>query len=126
MQQLVRWYYLATPGFFLIDWAWGVNVRVAFLDHFTAGRYAYYGVCGLLGLLAWRRPALAGTAGLVESGANICLLIVSFFVWYAGALEALGREFAAPPGVAPEAVTNFVLAAGMAGVSYVVQRARLQ
>ena len=125
MRQLVRLYYLATPGFFLADWLWGVNIRVAFLDQFPTGRYAYYGLCCLLGLAAWRRPDLAGLTGLAESGANIVLLILSVNLWYWGALEAAGSDSGAAPTIGAQELTNFVLSAVMAGVSYTLQRSRV-
>jgi hypothetical protein len=125
MQQLVRLYYLATPAFLLADWLWGVNVRVAFLDSWPAARYVYYAVCCVLGLAAWRRPAIAGAVGVAESGANIALLILSVYAWYWGALDALAAETASVPAVGTAELINFVLAAAMAAASYTVQRARL-
>lgn len=38
----MRWYYIATPLFWLVGVIWGVNVRVAFLDEFPVGRNAVW------------------------------------------------------------------------------------
>ena len=50
----LRWYYLATPLFWLVGAIWGVNVRVAFLDDFPVGRNAYYLLCFVLGVVMLR------------------------------------------------------------------------
>ena len=125
MSRLIQFYYLATPAFYAIDSLFGVNVRVAFLDHWPAGKTAYYGLAFILGIIAWRRPARAAQIGFLESAANVALLILSVLVWYGGVLDAAGAEFGMPAPVAPEALTNFVFAALVGGASYVIQRARV-
>jgi hypothetical protein len=124
MLRLIRGYYLGTPVFFLADYLFGLNVRVAFLDQWPAGKMAYYAFAFVLGLIVWRRPEWTAKIGLVESGANVALLIVSVMVWYGGVLDAAGAEFGMPEPVAPEALANFVFAAMVAGASYTIQRMR--
>ncbi|MEX2157197.1 MAG: GNAT family N-acetyltransferase [Gemmatimonadales bacterium] len=68
MVRLIRGYYLGTPVFFLADVRLGVNVRVAFLDQWPAGKTAYYIFAFVLGLIAWRRPEWTAKIGLLESG----------------------------------------------------------
>ncbi|HEV8264620.1 MAG TPA: hypothetical protein VGQ06_06690 [Gemmatimonadales bacterium] len=126
MLRLIRSYYLATPAFYLADRLFGLNVRVAFLDQWPAGRTAYYVFAFLLGLVAWRRPAWTVQIGLLESSANVGLLILSVFVWYLGVLEAAGSEFGRLESVAPETLVNFVVAAAIAGASYTIQRTRAE
>jgi hypothetical protein len=125
MSRLIQFYYLATPAFYAIDSLWGVNVRVAFLDHWPAGKTAYYLIAFVLGIIAWRRPAWAAQIGLVESSTNLGLLILSVLVWYGGVLEAAGADFGMPAAVAPGALANFVLTAAMGATSYIFQRARV-
>jgi hypothetical protein len=122
MARLIRWYYLGTPAFYLADRFFGLNVRVAFLDQWPAGRTAYYLFAFFLGLVAWRRPAWTAQLGLLESGANVALLILSVMVWYLGVLEAAGSDLGRLETVAPETLVNFVFAAGIAGASYTIQR----
>lgn len=122
MSRLIQFYYLATPAFYAIDSLFGVNIRVAFLDHWPAGKVGYYVLAFMLGIIAWRRPAWAAQIGLLESGANVALLILSVMVWYGGVLDAAGSEFGMPEPVSAEALMNFVFAAAVAGGSYIVQR----
>lgn len=124
MHRLIRWYYLGTPAFYLVDALFGINVRVAFLDQWPAGTTAYYALAFALGLLAWRRPAWTAQIGLLESGANVALLILSVAVWYGGVLGAAASEYGMPAPIAPEALVNFVFSAAVAGTSYSMQRAR--
>ena len=125
MTRLIRAYYLGTPIFLLADLLFGVNVRVAFLDQWPAGKWAYYVLAFALGIIAWRRPELTAKIGLVESGANVALIIISVLVWYGGALDAAGAEFGMPKAPSPEELVNFVCSALIAAVSYSVQRARV-
>lgn len=69
-------YYLATPLFAAVDLVLGEPVRVAALDA-QGWRYAYYGVAFGLGLLCWMRPRVAPLVGIVESSANLLLLLLS-------------------------------------------------
>ena len=122
MLRLIRSYYLATPAFYVADRFFGLNVRVAFLDQWPAGRTAYYLFAFFLGLVAWRRPAWTAQLGLLESGANVTLLILSVMVWYLGVLQAAGSDVGRLETVAPETLVNFVFAAGIAGASYTIHR----
>ncbi len=83
----LRWYYLATPLFWLAGAIWGVHVRVAFLDDFPAGRNAYYVLCFLIGVVALRAPQYARRLALVESAANLGLLVLSVGLWYLRMLD---------------------------------------
>ncbi len=125
MSRVIQFYYLATPAFYAIDALFGLNVRVAFLEHWPAGKTAYYLIAFTLGIIAWRRPARAAQIGLLESSSNVALLILSVLVWYGGVLDAAGSDFGMPASVAPEALVNFVLTAAMGATSYIIQRARV-
>ncbi len=120
----VRWYYLTTPLFFVADALWGWNVRVAFLDEFPVGRWAYYALCSGIGIIAYRRPALGARLGLVESSANLGLLMVGVLLWYGRMIDWAGSESATVAAIEPRALVNFVLVAVAGAVSYYVQRAR--
>ena len=70
-------YYAATAVFLLLDFAFGLNVLIAFLDDYRGWRVAYYGLCfACLGLMIWR-PALTAIVSAVESLATLIALIVS-------------------------------------------------
>jgi hypothetical protein len=43
--QILPWYYGATVFFLLLDYVFGLNVRLAFLDALPAAKLAYYGIC---------------------------------------------------------------------------------
>jgi hypothetical protein len=123
--RLVVLYYLATPLFFLGDALWGWSVRVAFLDEFRTGRYAYYALCWIVGFIAWRAPRYASRLALLESSANLGLLILSVFAWYMQVLDWAGSERVAVEVPSFRALVNFVLVAAVGALSYSVQRVRL-
>jgi hypothetical protein len=115
---LLRWYYLGTPAFWLLDVIWHVRVRVAFFDDFAAGRYAYYALCFGIGIAGTVAPRYASRLAFLESAVNLGLLVLSVFLWYARMLD-----WAASPSVAVQVVTpwqlvNFVLAVTVGAVSY--------
>ena len=57
--------------------AFGINVRLAFLEPYPGWRLAYYLLCFLfLGLMLWR-PAWSAFIGAAESMLTLSLLIIS-------------------------------------------------
>lgn len=119
---LLRWYYAATPVFWVLDGGFGISVRVAFLDGAPVLRHAYYALCCAIGVVAATLPRHAGRLALIESVTNICFLILSVGVWYLGvidwALESTTQVVVPGPGH----VANFLLVAAAAAVSYERQR----
>lgn len=114
----LRWYYIATPLFWLVGVISGVNVRVAFLDDFPVGRNAYYLSCFVLGIVMLRVPTYASRLALAESAANLGLLILSVGVWYLRMLDWAAGPSVAVRAVTPAELVNFVLTTVVAGVSY--------
>ena len=68
--------------------------------------------------------ATAGPA-VLPGDANVVLLILSVYLWYWGALDAVPSDAVAVPTIGAQRLTNFVLSPAMAGVSCTVQRSRL-
>lgn len=74
--QPLRIYYAATALFLLLDYWFGVNIRVAFLEPWPAWRFLYYLFCfACLGLILWR-PALTTIVSTVESLITLSALIL--------------------------------------------------
>jgi len=122
---LLRWYYLATPLFWLVGAIWGVNVRVAFLNDFPLGRNAYYLLCFVLGVVMLRAPAYASRLAFAESAANLGLLMLSVVVWYFRMLDWAAGPSVAVRVVTPAELVSFVLTAAIAAVSYGLQESAI-
>ena len=74
-RRVLQAYYAATIVFLMLDYAFGINVRVAALESFPELRAGYYLVIfGCLGLMIWR-PAWSTAVGVVESLATLIALI---------------------------------------------------
>lgn len=73
-------YYAATAGFVLLDYGFGLNVRLAFLDDLPAWRIAYYIGCGVLFVVIQRFPQSAPLLAAVESLTNLVGLILEMGV----------------------------------------------
>ena len=106
---LVRGYYFLTPAFILLDYAFGVNLRLAPVvpPHL---KILYYAVC--LGMAAWMlwKPAWAHLAALMECSLNILLLILSLFGPFYQFLNTVGEPGTEAPPLTPGMGIDFILA----------------
>jgi hypothetical protein len=110
-------YYMATIVFLLLDFAAGVNVRVAFLDNLAGARVAYYLVCfACLGLMLWR-PAWTEIIGAFESLVTLVALIIAMGMRVLLYSEPMLDGTAAP--VTVEQIINFLLAGTVAYLAWV-------
>lgn len=74
------WYYLLTPAFIVMDYAVGVNVRVAALDVTPRFKILYYGICVVCGLAAFFRPRVSMVVAIFESSIIILLSLRSLLL----------------------------------------------
>jgi hypothetical protein len=118
-------YLLATPLFALLDYALGANVRVTFLDGHPAMRGVYYALAILCGAIVYARPRLASIVGVVESGANIGLLIVGVYTAYLGMLDDAAGPGAISNPFTERAIINLVISAAWGYASYAAATRRL-
>lgn len=117
MSRPITLYYAATLLFLLLDFAVGVNVRVAFLEPFPVARLAYYIICFvLLALMLWR-PSWAVVIGVVESLTALVALIFTMALRVMIVTDEMietGRGF-----VTMEEMSNYLIAASVAYWSYI-------
>ena len=121
--RILPWYYAATVLFMLLDYGFGVNVRIAFLEPFPAARMGYYLVCfACLALMIWR-PGWTSVVGLVESVVTLAALIINMAL---RSMMVTHDVFAAEAGpVTMAEIVNFLIAGGAAYVSYMQGMRRL-
>ena len=77
---LLKFYYILTPLFLVMERVWGINIRVPLILSSAKLRYAYYGVCFACGLLCYFKEILTPIVTIVESTINIALLCSGFFL----------------------------------------------
>ena len=115
----IRGVYLSTPLFVALDYLFGVNLRIPFLDALPGAKAVYYMAafgCGILGIA---RPQWMAAIGFGESVTNVSLLILTTGAAYLGMLAS-----AASPDVVivnpftPQAVASLVLSASVMAASY--------
>jgi hypothetical protein len=116
-KRVIEGYYLATPLFFAIDLVWREPVRAAALSA-PGGRYAYYVVLVLLGLLCRVRPAWAPAIGMGESAFNLLLLILSVMLPIWNLTDQVLTDQPITGGLTQAHVWNFALAGTMAVLSF--------
>lgn len=123
----VRSVYLSTPVFAVLDYVYGVNLRIPFLDALPGAKALYYAAALVCGIAMLRHPRWASTIGFAESVANISLLILTTGAAYLQVLES-----AASPDVVivnpftPEAVASLALSAMVMAASHVRSRPLLR
>lgn len=118
-------YYLATPAFAVLDLAFGINVRAAFLDGRPVLKLVWYALALVCAAAVARWPNRAGLVGLAESGASIALLVIGTMTAYLAAVDAAASESAAAgPPFRPADVVNLMVSSGALIVSYIAAQAR--
>ncbi len=113
---LLRLYYMATAVFLVLDYLFGINIRLAALDAFPVWRAIYYVFCFVCLSLIWWRPLLSRWVGTIESLFTLVLLIVTMGVrvmTYSETILQTGEGF-----ISSEEIINFVLAGGIAWIAY--------
>lgn len=120
----VRFYYLATPVFALLDFGFGLNVRAVFVeaDALRAGYYLVPLVCGVVG---WRRPDLAARLGMAESGISLACIIIGAWLAILGAGEAMSEGRALSPVLSMRGMINVAMSGGVLALGFYGNQAAL-
>jgi hypothetical protein len=116
---LIRAVYWSTPLFAALDFVYGINLRIPFLDALPGAKAVYYGLELACAITIATRPRWTAAIGFGESVVNIALLVVTTGAAYLGVLES-----AASPDVlivnpfTPQAVASLTLSAAVLAASY--------
>ena len=84
-----RWYFYITPLFILLDYIYGINVRVSALETMPTYKNLYYGFCILCGICMYIIPRYSAIVALLESSINIMMLVLGIFLPYIRTITAL-------------------------------------
>ena len=116
VSRILPWYYAGTALFLLLDYGFGVNVRLAFLDPVPDARAAYYGICFIcLALMIWR-PGWATLIGTFESLVTLIALIFGMGVRVMIPNDVIFEENA--QFVTIQEVINFVISGSVAYLAW--------
>ena len=112
-----RLYYIITPLFILLDYFWGINIRVAILDSEPLYKGLYYGFCVLCGVVVFVVPHSSRVVTLLESSIIFIMTVVGLFIPYARAIsqmdDILNSDILTAGIVEPPHIVNLVLAGGV-------------
>lgn len=97
---VARLYFYITPLFILLDFIFGINVRVSALETMPTYKNLYYGFCILCGICMYIIPRYSAIVALLESSINIMMLVIGIFLPYIRTITALmddvlGADFTA-------------------------------
>ncbi len=115
-------YYAITPVFILLDYIWGINVRVAVLDNFPLYKGLYYGFCIICGVLVFLVPRSSSIVALVESIIIIMLTVLGVMLPYiqilSESLDIMSTDFEKINIFQPQYIINLILAGGIAYMTF--------
>ena len=108
---LLRFYYILTPLFLVMELIWGIKIRVPLIMENAELRYAYYGMCFAFGVICYFRNKLTPMLAMLESAINIALLCVGFYLSVISSYEyAAGEINEWPEALTLKGALGFVLA----------------
>ena len=84
-----RWYFYITPLFILLDYIYGINIRISALETMPTYKNLYYGFCILCGICMYVIPRYSAVVALLESSINIMMLVLGIFLPYIRTITAL-------------------------------------
>ena len=114
----LKYYYLATPVFVVIEYLFGLDIRLEIPGDNQLVTLVYYGICFLAGFVFFNNQFTAAIFSLLECSVNILLLLLSI-LW---PIINLGNEINA--GVATEfrfgviELFHFLMVGGVLLVSF--------
>ena len=117
VDRILPWYYGATVLFLLLDYAFGLNVRLAFLDAMPTTKLAYYGICFVCFALMLWRPGWATLIGTFESLVTLVALILAMAIRIMVPNDSIFEENG--QFVTVQEIINFVIAGSVAYLAWV-------
>ncbi len=118
-QQILKFYYLTTPLFWMIDLIWGVNIRASGFDTYPVLKHIYYTTCLGCAAAIWKWPTYGEIIGLSESFVNILSIILGFLGPYYAMLGAVSQDiFDTPNPMTHQHIINFLISATAACISF--------
>ena len=107
-------YYIITPLFILLDYFWGINIRVAILDSEPLYKGLYYGFCILCGVVIFVIPQSSRVVTLLESSIIFVMTVVGLFIPYARVIsqmdDILNSDILTAGIIEPPHIVNLALA----------------
>ena len=77
--EMLRFYYLVTPLFLIVDLVFGFDLRVSLPSDQPEYKLIYYAICFAAGFTAFGSEIAAASFSLVESVVNLLLLILTVY-----------------------------------------------
>jgi len=123
-----RFYYVMTPGFILLDYVVGFNIRTAVLDAMPLYKNLYYGFCILCGVVVFVLPRASAVVALVESSIMVLITLTSVFLPLFEAIRQvmdLSGDWKAAEAFSIEGATNLMMSGSIAVVAFHLNLAAL-
>ena len=117
-QTIPKWYYYITPLFILLDYVWGISIRVTMFDSMPQYKKLYYGFCILCGVFIYAVPKLTPAVALFESSINFLVTVMAVFMPYINFItktdDFLTTDLPTVAGFDAPHIINIILAGAIA------------
>ena len=116
-----RVYYLMTPAFIVLDYAFAVNVRTAVLDAMPVWKNLYYGFCILCGVVVFAVPRASAVVALVESSVIVFMTAARVFLpvlVIVRHVDDISGDWRMAESFGLEGAVNLVMAGSIAAVAF--------
>jgi hypothetical protein len=117
-QTIPKWYYYITPLFILLDYIWGISIRVSVFDSMPQYKKLYYGFCILCGIFIYAAPKLTPVVALFESLIIFLITAMAVFMPYINFItktdDYLSADLPTVTGFDAPHIVNILLAGSIA------------
>lgn len=81
-KEIISFFYFLTPLFVILDYFFGLNIRIAGLEHFGFYKYFYYLFCIICAVIIHKFKGYSLIVGFIESSINLLILFIGFLLPY--------------------------------------------
>ena len=116
--KIIQGYYWSIFLFMVLDYGFGINIRITGFIYHPALKFTYYMFCILCLFLVYRFPERSAKIGLVESTTNIIILIFSIYLPLFSAADLVQSDQLERLGITTEKVINMIFAGTINAMAY--------
>ena len=120
--RIIKGYYWSIFLFMLLDYGFGINIRITGFIYHPVLKFTYYIFCIACLFLVYKFPNKSAKIGLVESSTNIIILIFSIYLPLFGAAHLVETNQLDRLGITTEKVINMIFAGTINAMAYYYNR----
>ena len=116
--RIIQGYYWSIFLFMILDYGFGINIRITGFIYHPVLKSLYYLFCIICLYLIYKFPDKAAKIGMIESSANIAILILGTYIPVFTSYDLIEAGKIGGPGITAERVINMIFAGTINGIAY--------